>query len=495
MSRTPEKLVKYINAKAFYFAFVVICINCCTSFGQSITWTKTYSGPYNFVEECHSLCQSTDGNFFALGFSFDSVLSLNDLVLVMKLNPYGDTIWSKIIPNLYNKTVTSSISTPDGGCIFTGNGDTAYAVRIDINGNIVWRRNYGIQSFQIFDIKKTPSNDYLLCGNIVTSTRNGLIIKVDSNGSGIWQKTYFSTFYKSFGSIEVFDNDNFILSGTISDQLIDTQQVTATKVNADGDLIWEFRYLVLGVSGNGRKITKTYNNNYIISGTTNGQTNGVSYFFKIDSNGNKLFEHKFESSKNETLWDTKILSENRYVLAMTRDSLPQLRNSRVIISDSIGNIIKDRIFRVPSSNGRIWLETILPQANGDIIFGGFSELYNDSTDFFLTRTDSLLNVPPIAISQNEIFIPSEYKVYPIYPNPFNPSAIFKFEIPESQTIKLTLYDVAGRQISVLFNEFKKYGTYEFKIDTGFLNLSSGIYFLKFQTSSGYVSTSKIVFLK
>jgi len=498
MIRKPEKLVKFINAKAFCFALVLFAIVCSTTFGQSITWTKTYSGPYNYVEECHTLCQSTDGNFFALGFSYDSVLSLNDLVLVMKVNPYGDTLWSKIIPNLYNKTVTASTPTPDGGCVFTGNGDTAYAVKIDINGNVVWRQNYGIQSFQMFDIKRTSMNDYVLCGNIVNSTRNGLILKIDTNGNFIWQKIYPSTYYKTFGCLEIFDQSNFLLTGTVSDQLIDTQQITVTKVNIDGDLIWEQRHTVFGISGNGRKITKTVNNNYIVSGTTNGQTNGVSYFFRIDSIGNKTFEYRFESNKNEALWDMKILEANKYVFTVTRDSIAQIRNSRVIISDSIGNIIKDRIFRVPSSTGMIWLESILPQSNGDIIFGGFSELYNDSTDFFLTRTDSLLYVPPIAIINSNSQIPKTFYVSEPYPNPFNPTTNIKFEIPRDANVFIKIYDLLGREVFSV-SEYKQAGSYEMMFDGS--NLASGLYFYSLEASPstgsgrGYFETKKMVLIK
>lgn len=468
--------------------FVLLACGC---FGQSITWTKTYSGPYNYVEEAHSLCQSTDGNFFALGFSFDSVLSLNDLVLIMKLNPYGDTLWSKIMPNLYNKTVTSSVSTPDGGCIFTGNGDTAYAVRINVNGDVVWRRNYGITSFQTFDIKKTADDGYLLSGSKLFNEWYGLLIKIDTMGYLQWQNTYFAGDSRSFNSIAFTNDNNYLVSGFITDTFIDTQHVQITKINVSGTVIWEKRYLINGIGGNSRKIIKILNG-YLLTGTTSF---GKVFLSKINENGDQYYSHIFSTNKEEANWDTKILNENRYVLAMTRDSLPQLRNSRVIISDSSGNIIKDRVFRVPGSTGRIWLESILPQANGDIIFGGFSELYNDSTDFFLTRTDSLLNVPPIAVSQNDILIPNNYRVYPVYPNPFNPNTIFKFELPKAETVKLTLYDLTGRQIGVLYNGYKNPGTYQFEIFSDAYNLSSGVYLLKFQTSLGFLSTSKIVLLK
>lgn len=464
--------------------FVLLTSNC---FGQSITWTKTYSGPYNYVEEAHSLCQSTDGNFFALGFSFDSVLSLNDLVLIMKLNPFGDTLWSKIMPDLYNKTVTSSVPTPDGGCIFTGNGDTAYAVRIDINGNIVWKRNYGITSFQIFDIKKTTDNGYILSGSKLFNEWYGLLVKVDTLGNLQWQNTYSAGDSRSFNSIAITNDNDFLVAGFITDAFIDTQHVQVTKINVNGSVIWEKRYLINGVGGNSRKIVKILNG-YLLTGTTSF---GKVFLSKINENGDQYYSYIFVSDKEEANWDTKILNENRYVLAMTRDSLPQLRNSRVIISDSSGNIIKDRVFRVPSSTGRIWLESILPQVNGDIIFGGFSELYNDSTDFFLTRTDSLLNVPPIGINVISETIPRDFILHQNFPNPFNPVTNIKFDIPKDVNVSIKIYDILGREVFSI-NEYKNAGSYEVQFNGS--NFASGMYFYKLK-ADGFTDTKKMVLLR
>ncbi|MBE2226188.1 MAG: T9SS type A sorting domain-containing protein [Ignavibacteria bacterium] len=494
MRGKPEKRVNFINAKAFYVALLLIVILCDTSFGQSITWQRTYDGPYNYVEECHTLCQSTDGNFFALGFSYDSVLSLNDLVLVMKVNPYGDTLWSKIIPNLYNKTVTASTPTPDGGCVFTGNGDTAYAVKIDINGNVVWRRNYGIQSFQIFDIVKTPDDSYLLSGSKLLNDWFGLLIKIDTSGILIWQNNYFAGDFRSFNSIAIANDSNYLLAGFVTDTFIDTQHIQVTKINTSGSVTWEKRYLVEGAGGNARRIIKKLNG-YLLTGTSSF---GKSFLSKINENGEQYFSCIFNTNQEEANWDTKILNENRYVLTMTRDSTPQLRNSRVIISDSSGNIIKDKVFRVPSSTGIIWLESILPQANGDIIFGGFSELYNDSTDFFLTRTDSLLYVPPIAIINSNSQIPKTFYVSEPYPNPFNPTTNIKYEIPRDANVSIKIYDLLGREVFNI-NEYKTAGSYQVMFDGS--NLASGLYFYSLEASPstgsgrGYFETKKMVLIK
>ncbi len=78
-------------------------------------------------------------------------------------------------------------------------------------------------------------------------------------------------------------------------------------------------------------------------------------------------------------------------------------------------------------------------------------------------------------------IPNEFVLYQNYPNPFNPSTKIKFLIPnitpggdEGARVTLKVYDVLGKQIVVLVDEYKSAGTYE--VDFNAKALSSGIYF-------------------
>lgn len=68
-----------------------------------------------------------------------------------------------------------------------------------------------------------------------------------------------------------------------------------------------------------------------------------------------------------------------------------------------------------------------------------------------------------------------------YPNPFNPAATIKFELPQAGKVKLLVYDIAGRLVSVLIDEYLEAGTYEKKFDgTG---LASGTYIAVLQAGS------------
>ena len=51
-----------------------------------------------------------------------------------------------------------------------------------------------------------------------------------------------------------------------------------------------------------------------------------------------------------------------------------------------------------------------------------------------------------------------------YPNPFNPSTIIQYNIPETTSVKLTIYDNLGNEISTLIDEVKNPGYYNFELN-------------------------------
>jgi photosystem II stability/assembly factor-like uncharacterized protein len=79
-----------------------------------------------------------------------------------------------------------------------------------------------------------------------------------------------------------------------------------------------------------------------------------------------------------------------------------------------------------------------------------------------------------------------------YPNPFNPSTMIKYELPKSAVVRLSVYDLLGREVSILANEKREAGVYEVKFDA--LNLSSGVYFYRI-TAGTFVQTRKMLLLR
>jgi hypothetical protein len=88
--------------------------------------------------------------------------------------------------------------------------------------------------------------------------------------------------------------------------------------------------------------------------------------------------------------------------------------------------------------------------------------------------------------------PTEYKLYDNYPNPFNPSTILRYSIPEASFTAIKIFDALGNEVSSLVNETKSAGTYEVEFNA--TDLSSGIYYYTLQAGS-FTQTKKMILIK
>jgi hypothetical protein len=111
---------------------------------------------------------------------------------------------------------------------------------------------------------------------------------------------------------------------------------------------------------------------------------------------------------------------------------------------------------------------------------------------FRYEWSSLTGVIPL---KNET--PSEFRLYQNYPNPFNPATVIKFTIPpnvknEMQNVRLTVYDIQGREVCTLLNAHLKAGFYETEFNG--TEISSGIYY--YLLSAGdFKEAKKMILLK
>jgi len=79
-----------------------------------------------------------------------------------------------------------------------------------------------------------------------------------------------------------------------------------------------------------------------------------------------------------------------------------------------------------------------------------------------------------------------------YPNPFNPSTTITYALPKSSDVRLSVYDILGREVSVLVNERRDAGVHEVKFDG--TNLASGVYMYRIQ-AGGFVQVKRLLLLR
>lgn len=90
-------------------------------------------------------------------------------------------------------------------------------------------------------------------------------------------------------------------------------------------------------------------------------------------------------------------------------------------------------------------------------------------------------------------LPTNYRLYNSYPNPFNPTTTIKFDLPASSQVKLAVYDVTGRQISILANGILNSGTHSAEFNGA--KLASGVYFYQLEAEGKIIGRNKMMLLK
>lgn len=88
--------------------------------------------------------------------------------------------------------------------------------------------------------------------------------------------------------------------------------------------------------------------------------------------------------------------------------------------------------------------------------------------------------------------PDKFRMSQNYPNPFNPTTKIDFTIPVAGNVILKIYDLSGREVVTLINEFRAAGYYT--VDFNGANLASGMYYYKL-TAGNNTSVKKMVVIK
>ena len=197
---------------------------------------------------------------------------------------------------------------------------------------------------------------------------------------------------------------------------------------------------------------------------------------------NKLYKST-NSGDNWSMLDTNVFAGR------------QLRKFYFINNDTGWVTATGTIFRT-NNGGMNWtMQSIpTPDVTGDIYFTNTLTGWAiaNGTTILRTGTGGVTSIEPLSTE-----IPTEFSLHQNYPNPFNPTTKIKFDIPqtvrgEKSKVKLSVYDMSGKEIAELVNKELQPGSYEYNFDGS--GLPSGVYFYKLQSGS-FIKTKRMVMVK
>jgi hypothetical protein len=168
-----------------------------------------------------------------------------------------------------------------------------------------------------------------------------------------------------------------------------------------------------------------------------------------------------------------------------------------------GNLYQDAGGIYSSTNaGANWNQDI--STGAEMFAYDFKKISNDSIDMWCVGSTgggsgyigklfkARIGYNIVGINKLSNQIPAGYRLYQNYPNPFNPNTSIKYEIKSNSFVTLKLYDIRGKDVTVLVNKMQRAGIYE--ITWNALNIPSGVYFYKL-TADKYSEIRKMMLIK
>jgi hypothetical protein len=284
------------------------------SVGDSL-WARTYGGAG--WDGASAIIPSGDGNFLLAGrtwtfFEPDSDGSDNMDVSIVKINPYGDTLWTRSFGrdstiivqapwgpdtnavNFWDGAAAIVSSGVDGNFVLAGktmlNGSSnsqMWLLKVSANGDSLWSQTYGGAAWdEATAIIRTPDQGYLLAGRTQSSgagSSDMYLVKV--NSTGLQQATfpYGGTGWDEANAI-IPSGTGYLIAGTTASFGNGSADMWLQKISSNGDSLWSHTYGGIFWEGAASVITAA-DGGYLLAGGTSSFGSGIDDLWLVKAAG------------------------------------------------------------------------------------------------------------------------------------------------------------------------------------------------------------------
>ncbi|MCH7760731.1 T9SS type A sorting domain-containing protein, partial [candidate division TA06 bacterium] len=273
------------------------------------------------------------------------------------------------------------------------------------------------------------------------------------------------------------------------------------KTDSLGDTLWTRTY---GDTNHEAStfVQETSDGGYIVAGYTSsfGAGNGDVYLIKTDSLGDTLWTRTFGGTANDEGWSVQqTVQDGGYIIAGGTTSFGAGGKDLYLLkTDSLAATLWARTYGGTEEDHGWSVQQTVPDG-GYIIAGTTRSFGAGGSDVYLIKTDGNGQVG-VKEEDSRVRIPSSrVMLYHNEPNPFHHITMIHYQIPDTnhesritKHVTLAVYDITGKQVETLVDEFQEPGVYE--VEWEGKNVSSGIYFYRLQTGD-FIATRKMILLK
>ncbi len=379
-------------------------------YAQNTLFFSTY-GSTNGDEEMESLIQTGDLGLLVAGMSDAFSTNGDGDLLMLKTDVNGNIQWSKTYGGTSNDMATDVKETPDGGFIVAGwtqsfgaAGYDFWVLKTDSNGNVIWEKRFGGNGDDQAWSVSVDSDAYFIVGG-TNSFGAGLTdlwaIKLDLNGNIIWQKTYGSLghdappgLYSEYVAKGLIDqNGNYLISGNSDGVGHGASDIYLAKLNPlNGNIIWQYAYGDTDEESSWSFVESPTGGYYLQGNTVDPNTyEGDLWVVFVDTSGAIQWQKTFgiNSTWDEAL-NATALSDGSIVLASYFEQGPSDWIASAIKVDLSGNFLWANQYKTGHLD---WTNAVYPLNDNTLAFVGVT---TDTTtwdeDLTLFKTNASGNI-------------------------------------------------------------------------------------------------------
>ncbi|HSR16916.1 MAG TPA: T9SS type A sorting domain-containing protein [Ignavibacteriaceae bacterium] len=148
----------------------------------------------------------------------------------------------------------------------------------------------------------------------------------------------------------------------------------------------------------------------------------------------------------------------------------------------------NQIRKIDPANGNILEDFNFPPSAAGLYFNDKLWSYDE-----VENTLEVYNLEAVGVeNEKDNKFPSKFSLSQNYPNPFNPSTVISYRILKEGMVTLKIYDVLGREVMALADEYKSAGSYTVKFDAS--ELAGGVYIYRIQAGA-FNASKKMLLIK
>lgn len=445
----------------------------------------------NTTESGRSGFVLADSSIYALGTT-SAQPGMSSQIYLVKTDKAGDLVWTKFFGSTGVDDGADMVYDGDTSIFVLSNSFTGTTkgyeikiIRLNLDGEIIWEKNFGTTSWDVPDaIIQRANGDLVVSGYTfggLGGMADAMLFSCTQNGDSLWFKTFGNSY------------DNYLYD--IVEKNTDTITVCGESFNAAGfSEAWLHEINTTSLSGIDYFFNGPYNHefnaieilpngNYYLGGTTDSFTVNLRDMFIVQLHkDSKSIVNKahLPAANEEQLTDVKFVNNELIILGNTTSFGLGLWDAAYFRFDLGMNFLASNTF---GTNKNEYSNSILLNNNGTIGFIGKGEYTFGANDLWIVNMDSNYAVYPVLDSEFDINSVNEHEENrsrtEVYPNPFTDHITINANLSfESYRIM----DLSGKNILL--------GRFTNEISAGFLQ--SGTYLLELIQENGATERFKIV---